>query len=232
MSTSRSKRSERLDGSRIRLARLTRGLAKTELAARIGVTPRTIQTFESDGAPLERGAALGAALDYSERFFLRSPLHPLDEDQARFRARRRATAAQRAAARADGAIAVELYEWIAGRFRLPEVDLLELDGEPPERATAARRSAWGLGTGPLPNLVQLAEAHGVRVLGLPGRSALVDAFALWRDGHPYVFLSTMKTTERSRFDLAHEIGHLVLRHAGTPTGSRPSVKRTGSPRRS
>ena len=44
-------------------------------------------------------------------------------------------------------------------------------------------------------------------------TANVDAFSLWEDNNPYVFLSTMKTAERSRFDLAHEIGHLIM-HGG------------------
>lgn len=218
MSTSRSKQSDRLDGTRIRLARLTRGLAKTDLARLMDVSTRTIQSFESDGAPVDRISALSGALRYPEHFFLRPALEPLDEEQAWFRARRRATAAQRAAARADGAIAIELYEWVANRFRLPEVRLLDLDGEEPSRAAAAVRSAWGLGLEPLPNLIQLAEANGVRVLSLPARSALVDAFSLWYDERPYVFLSTMKTTERSRFDLAHEIGHLVLHSRGHADG--------------
>ncbi len=197
---------------------MTCGLTKTELAQRVGVTVRTIQAFEADGAPLDRSPALTEVLGYREAFFLRPALQALDGEQARFRARRRATAAQRGAARADGAIAIELYEWVAERFRLPEANLLDLDGEPAERAAAALRSAWGRGVEPLPNLVQLAEANGVRILSLPGRSALVDAFSLWRDGHPYVFLSMMKSTERSRFDLAHEIGHLVLHSRGHADG--------------
>ncbi len=219
MSTSRSKPSDRLEGTRIRLARLSRGLTKVELAQRVDVSPRAVQTFEVEGAPVERAPGLTAALGYPEDFFRRPALQPLDEERARFRARRRATAGQRASARADGAVGIELYEWIAERFHLPEVRLLDLDGEPPERAAAALRSAWGRGLEPLPNLLQLAEAHGVRVLSLPTRSALVDAFSVWHQGRPYVFLSTAKTAERSRFDLAHEIAHLVLHSRGHTEGT-------------
>jgi Zn-dependent peptidase ImmA (M78 family) len=36
---------------------------------------------------------------------------------------------------------------------------------------------------------------------------------------PYIFLNTFKTPERSRFDAAHELGHLVLhKHGGTHGG--------------
>lgn len=44
----------------------------------------------------------------------------------------------------------------------------------------------------------------------------IDAFSLWRDDRPYIFLNTSKSAERSRFDAAHELGHLVLHRQGTP----------------
>jgi Zn-dependent peptidase ImmA (M78 family) len=38
---------------------------------------------------------------------------------------------------------------------------------------------------------------------------------MWHDKTPFIFLNTKKSCERSRFDAAHELGHLVLhRHAG------------------
>jgi Zn-dependent peptidase ImmA (M78 family) len=43
----------------------------------------------------------------------------------------------------------------------------------------------------------------------------VDAFSLWRDDVPYVFLNRFKSAERSRFDAAHELAHLCLhKHGG------------------
>jgi len=38
----------------------------------------------------------------------------------------------------------------------------------------------------------------------------IDAFSLWRETTPFVFLNTMKSAEHSRFEAAHELGHLVL----------------------
>jgi Zn-dependent peptidase ImmA (M78 family) len=98
---------------------------------------------------------------------------------------------------------------------LPEVAVPDLDRQEPETAAATVRAIWRLNEEPLPNLVQLSEAHGVRVLSLPADADTVDAFSLWVDDAPYVFLSTRKSAERSRFDLAHEIGHLVM-HSRTP----------------
>jgi Zn-dependent peptidase ImmA (M78 family) len=46
----------------------------------------------------------------------------------------------------------------------------------------------------------------------------VDAFSMWKGTRPFVFLNTYKSTEHSRFDAAHELGHLVLHKHGPPQG--------------
>ncbi len=192
-------------------------MTKTALAKALAVSPRTVNDYERKGPPASAMEALSAVLGCSPRFFARPPVEHLSEDQVFFRARRRASSAQRHAAIAAGQIGVELYAWIDRRFQLPEVHLPELDNADPIEGAAAVRAMWGLGLRPLPNLVQLAESKGIRVLSLPRGTDHVDAFSVWSDGKPYVFLSMSKTPERSRFDLAHEIGHLVL-HMGLPEG--------------
>ena len=76
------------------------------------------------------------------------------------------------------------------------------------------RSRWGLGFGPIPNMIHLLEAHGVRVFAVAPDCRDIDAFSFVRDETPYVFLNTEKTGERQRFDAAHELGHLVLHGSG------------------
>lgn len=202
-----------LEPSRITLARLRAGLSKTELAHRLQATPRTVTNYEADGAPDRMAAALAQAIGCTPAFFRMPATAPLEEDRVFFRARRRSSAAQKHAATSAGRTGVELYALITEHFALPDLTVPDLAGMDPIDAAQQIRAEWHLGIDPLPNSVRLAESHGVRVLSLPPGTADVDAFSLWEDGHPYVFLSTMKTAERSRFDLAHEIGHLVL-HSG------------------
>ena len=39
----------------------------------------------------------------------------------------------------------------------------------------------------------------------------IDAFSVWKDAIPYIFLSSEKYSDvRLRFTLAHELGHLLL----------------------
>jgi len=200
----------RLEPSRIELARLASGITKAELARALGVTPRTITNYETGGAPEDLAADLAKVLGCQPDFFWLPPVEPLEHDRVFFRALRRSSASQRHAATAAGRLGIELYEWIGRQFVLPGLDLPDFEGASPEAAAAIVRAAWGLGDRPLPNLVQLAESRGIRVLGLPVTAEAVDAFSVWSDGTPYVFMCRAKTPERARFDLAHELGHLLL----------------------
>ncbi|MDO4887645.1 MAG: XRE family transcriptional regulator [Actinomycetaceae bacterium] len=214
-----------LEPGRVRLARMRRGLSQAELARRLDVTGRTIQTYESLGAPRSATARLAAALDFPEGYFLR----PFEGDTlhavGNFRAGRATTKRQRSAAIAASAMGFEVGQWIADRFLLPSVDVPNLEDEDPRQAAAILRGLWGLGTGPLPNLVQLSESRGIRVAGLPGVAASVDAFSRWHGNIPHVFVARAKTPERSRFDVAHEIGHLVMHryHGAQAADGAPSA---------
>lgn len=185
----------------------------TEVARRLGATTRTVTNYETHGAPDKSAPAIALATGCTTAFLRMPATFPLEEDRVFFRARRLSTAAQKHAAAAAGRTGVELYELITKHFGLPPLNLPGIVGIDPADAAQQLRAEWQLGIAPLPNLVQLAESRGVRVLSLPDATANVDAFSLWEDNRPYVFLSTMKTAERSRFDLAHEIGHLVM-HGG------------------
>lgn len=78
------------------------------------------------------------------------------------------------------------------------------------------RNHWGIGERPIGNMVHLLEAKGVRVFSLTERSRRIDAYSLWLEGIPFVFLNTMKTAEHGRTDAAHELGHLLMHRHGAP----------------
>jgi Zn-dependent peptidase ImmA (M78 family) len=67
-------------------------------------------------------------------------------------------------------------------------------------------------------VIHLLEAKGVRVFSLAVNAREVDAFSFWRGDVPFFFLNTNKTSEHSRYDAAHELGHLVLHRHGSPRG--------------
>lgn len=68
---------------------------------------------------------------------------------------------------------------------------------------------WSLGNAPIQNVIHLLESKGIRISSLTEETREVDAFCTWHEAQPFIFLNTLKSAERSRFDAAHELGHLV-----------------------
>jgi hypothetical protein len=65
--------------------------------------------------------------------------------------------------------------------------------------------------GPVPDVAGVLEKHGILVIRLPLDTADVDAFSLPFHDRPVIVLGTDKNDRaRSRFDGAHELGHLVV----------------------
>ncbi len=130
------------------------------------------------------------------------------------------TASVRDAALAAGTIGCEIAAWVEEKFDLPPVNLpdLRIYKNTPEIAARVLRQEWGLGEAPVSNMVKLLESKGVRVFSLAEDTAMVDAFSLWYDGKPHVFLNTFKSAERGRFDAAHELAHLAIHQEGGVKG--------------
>ena len=202
---------------RINLVRLRLGLTKVAFADRLNVDRKTVQR-------MEQGAEISEQLmerlcdisGYSRSFFDKAAIDYPSPDGVSFRSLRSLTAAPRDAALAAGALAFEIDDWVRQRFELPEHTIPQLNNQTPVAAAAALRAAWGIGEKPIANMINLLEAHGVRVFSLVEETRHLDAYSFWRNEKPYVFLNTLKTAEHSRFDAAHELGHLVMhRHTGS-----------------
>jgi Zn-dependent peptidase ImmA (M78 family)/DNA-binding XRE family transcriptional regulator len=207
--------------TRLLLARRRRGLTKVELAAAIGVDRRTVTGYESgEYVPgPEALPRLSAALNFPEAFFFGDDLEEVAEETASFRSMSKMTAGHRNMALGQGALALRFSQWVERRFELPPAALPDLRHEgDPETAAAALRQHWELGQQPIKNLVHMLESKGVRVFSLSIDALALDAFSMWKDSVPLIFLNTRKSAEHSRFDAAHELGHLVLHRHAAPNG--------------
>ncbi len=207
--------------SRLTLARLRAKLSKKELAKRASIALTSLGHYE-DGARTPSPdvvAQLGAACGFPSDFFYGGDLDMPSPENASFRSFSRMTSAQRDAALASGAIAFSMGDWLHENFNLPATDVPDLEGVEPEAAANLLRAQWNLGVLPIKNVVHLLESRGVRVFSLVEDSREVNAFSSWQRGSiPFVFLNTMKSSESSRFDAAHELGHLVMHRHGDPKG--------------
>lgn len=201
-----------INPKQITFARVRRRLTKAQLAKELGVSSRSLQNYETGAsAPdLELLARIAKLLKFPQQFFfIDEDMPEIKEHAVSFRKLSKMTDAMKACAFAAGAIAFKVNQWIEDRFSLPQADLPDLSDLGPEEAAATLRRLWGLGNAPIPNMVHLLESKGIRVFSLAEETREVDAFCTWYADKPFVFLNTIKSAERSRFDAAHELGHLV-----------------------
>lgn len=203
--------------SRMALARKRRGTPLAELSTQVGVSVQSLSNYENgrqEPSPwvIEN---LAASLKFPAAFFSAPDIDLLQVENVSFRARSKLPARKRDIALSVGRLAIEFHAWLSLRFNLPVPDLPSLNKPDPETAADMIRARWGLGSAPVSNMVHLLEAHGVRVFSIAPEFSEVDAFSLFHEDVPFVFLNTMKTAARSRFDAAHELGHLVLHGQGS-----------------
>jgi Zn-dependent peptidase ImmA (M78 family)/transcriptional regulator with XRE-family HTH domain len=205
------------EAARLRLGRELKGWSQAELARSLGVTAQAISQFESGAtrpgpSTVER---LGTLLDVPPLFF---SLPLTETHEGFFRSLRRTSVTERRRARAIAHIAHDIAVASASRLEVPKptvpdlpVDNLQPDTELLESVADAVRRQWKLPRGPVSDVVALLEAHGIVVIRLPLITADVDAFSLPFRDRPVVVLGADKQDRaRSRFDAAHELGHLVV----------------------
>jgi Zn-dependent peptidase ImmA (M78 family)/DNA-binding XRE family transcriptional regulator len=83
--------------------------------------------------------------------------------------------------------------------------------EDAENAARHVREAWNLGGNPIPQVVEMLEERGVRVLEAEAPESF-DGLAAWAGDIPFMLVNrNVKDSCRLRFTLLHELGHLLMR---------------------
>lgn len=210
-------------GEQLRLARNLHGLTLVDLGARVAANPGFLSRIEN--GKQEPGASLLTAiaeeLGFSEQFFFTNVADPFSLEECHFRHLQRTPKRLKEVVLAEGTLVGELVGRLAEDLELPQFNVPEITaGSDDEIEEAARRCRvhWGLGENSrISNMVRLAENAGIVVVRLPENSRDVDAFS--RFGHVSVIVlnDDKKSATRSRFDVGHELGHLVM-HRGKETG--------------
>jgi len=218
------------DATRLKLAREARGLKKGDLAREVGVTPAAIGQFESGAAKPRAStlAQLALALRFPVGFFAYTgePVRQPDVADTFFRSLRRTKQTDRQRAIAHATLVSLLLGSLEQRLTLPSVEIpddLHIQGDVSsdhvEEVAGAVRRVWEIPSGPVKHVVRLLETKGIVVVRNPSGYD-IDAFSAWYPARPIVVLADDKGSfERSRFDAAHELGHLVM-HADPAPGDR------------
>lgn len=217
--------------NRLIIARKRRKLTKKDIASRANISPVTLTRIEKANNPPDPDTleAIANVLQFPITFFFGNDIDELTTEAASFRSLNSMTAKEKDAALASAPLAYLFTDWVAERFNLPPNGFIEpIEVNTPEGAARALRQQWGLGEKPISNMIKLLESKGVRVFSLSENTRKVDAFSCWRNATPYVFLNTFKTAEHSRFDAAHELGHLILHKHGGPHQGKDAEREANS----
>ncbi|HEL4846209.1 MULTISPECIES: helix-turn-helix domain-containing protein [Stenotrophomonas] len=215
------------NGAQLRTARHFWGMTLQEIADAISTTRQFVSQLESGKAKPGRSdaivQALANAVEVHPDFLFRREREQVHEEQAHFRKLAATKASTRQMVLARGTIFGQVVDFIAKRVRLPEVNIPDhsdsTSAEQIERAAELTRMHWGLGLGPISHMVRVVERAGIVVAFFNEASAQVDALSIASKRPIIVRNDAKKSPFRQRFDIAHELGHLVL-HEGQVTGDR------------
>jgi Zn-dependent peptidase ImmA (M78 family)/DNA-binding XRE family transcriptional regulator len=198
-----------------------RRLTQAQLASMVGVSPSTVSKWRAGTQAPEREALdrLAVVVNVAPEWFTR-PLAP-KVSLPLFRSNASAHAAARAKleARLEWAqdLAIALMEFVDyPELNLPArnyADPEEITAEDIEQAACECRDMWRLGRSVVQDLALAVESAGIILVREETEIAQIEGLSAWSEilGRPLIFLSADKDNGyRSRFDLAHELGHLVL----------------------
>jgi Zn-dependent peptidase ImmA (M78 family)/transcriptional regulator with XRE-family HTH domain len=209
------------NGNNVRLARVFLNMTQHELSKSVSASEATIWQVERGREPNEiLRDALAIVLGVAPEFFYEPILDELTEKNCNFRKGARAAEKVRKRVLAQGTLFGYVVSYLTSKLKLPSYDVPELSATTPaeiEAAANACRAHWGLGMDtPITHMGRVLERAGVVLTRLkPDDGVRLDAFShRGRNGGPsFVVLNPIKDcASRGRYDMAHELAHLVLDH--------------------
>lgn len=225
--------------SRIRNARVARGFTITELAECLDVTKQAISQYEL-GHSIPSGEVfmrIVNTLKFPTSYFYK-PM-PLDSPKGTVFYRSLKSTAQKSrdmqSSRLD--MQEDVFSLVQEYLDFPEVNLPnaedmplgDLSSDEIENMASRLRTYWGLGNGPISNITTLLENNGFIISKMKFDDLNVDAYSQWRGDRPFIIVGADKEAAgRLRFNLMHEVGHLIMHKWVTPTDLKDKLKQIES----
>ncbi len=204
-------------GGRLRMARQMAGMSMRKLAEQSGISAMAVSKYERDQIMPSSDVLINMAqaLDVKVSFFLR----PITANLTAPAYRRKSKMGKKA----QIAVLAKTQEWLERyldiesffpdkpRFELPAIDERVEELEDVENIVLALREEWKLGLDPIDNLVEVLESHGIKAGTIESGDGF-DALTLWaNEVIPVMVVRNDIPGDRQRFNLAHELGHLILK---------------------
>jgi len=197
----------------LKLLRRYRDLSQADVSSALGIAQGTLSKIEKGLIdPNEaQTSALGQLFGVAPEFFFQpvetfEPITPLHRSKSALQVRVR----DRIEA-AGNLWRMHLGKLIDAFDYEPMLTLIPAEGVSPEEVAQLTRRNMKLPRGPVKDLVKVLEDHGVFIVKIDFGTPHIDGFTIVGDGRmPVVFLNSASPSDRTRFTLAHELGHLIM----------------------
>lgn len=220
-------------GERLKNARLFRGKTLTELSVITGISKQSLSLYENNHnkPDYEKSGIIASALRFPYEFFLQEDECKTTTEVTYFRSLASATKMSRTTQSLKLEFVAKMYEVLLEYIdfpvlNLPNVDFTGNDNEfddvenekmvfEIEQIATSVREHWGLGDAPIQNLQLILEKNGMIVTGFDTNEDKIDAFSqrtILNNGEVFFICVDQgsKPEGRIRFDMAHELGHIIL----------------------
>ena len=210
-------------GERIRQGRILRGLSQEQLAKQLDITRQAISNCEKNNINLNINNLLkmSEALELPLSFFYKSPVD--DNEQIIFFRSKDIPKKTRDQLKEEiNVFDKEIVRYFENYIQFPTINLPNLKeilgeevcnykNETIIKACKEIRKYWNIGDKPIDNLAYLLQLNGFIISKQYINQNKTDGFSQRIGDKSYIFVSANKECAvRTRFDLAHELGHLVL----------------------
>ncbi|HML29737.1 MAG TPA: XRE family transcriptional regulator [Hyphomicrobium sp.] len=212
-------------GDMLRLARQRKGFTQRYASERLGIVQPVLSRYENGISDPDDALLLKAAQVYevpAEFFQIKETVYgPPVSVHPMTRAKADVTGRELDMVTAELNVRVmQIRRFLEGVDFDPSRSLPFLDVEEngsPERIAGIVRAHWGIGSGPLKNLTGYVESAGI-IVGMSDFSgSSISGITFKVPGQPpLVLLNKNHPSDRLRFTLAHELGHIVMHRFPTP----------------
>lgn len=205
-------------GHNLKLARVLNGLTLAELSEAINTSRQYVHQLETGARYPSPPQLMEIAkhLNVKDSFFYIIPTGVLDDTSIHFRSNRTAKQSSKVKAKANIALFIRSIDVLSNYVCFPEINFPAEenfnDNPDIEKIAERAREFWKLGLGPIDNITRLAENSGAIVTSFSGVSADVDALSSVIKRPVIVRNDAKDSPGRLRFDIAHEIGHIIMHH--------------------
>jgi Zn-dependent peptidase ImmA (M78 family)/transcriptional regulator with XRE-family HTH domain len=200
---------------RLKEIRTVRRMNLSQLASKLGLTKQAVSKYEL-GKSIPSSEIVNkmlGILGVSKSYLTKDSIGLNGESSSLFfRAASTTTETDRSFANIICKWGYEIVLGMNSFENVPKINLPSFNGEltVPEKA-AYLKHFWNLGNAPIDNITSVFEANGIFVFIVNSSELHTDAYSKIINGIPIIILNEYKgTAVRWRFNLCHELGHLVL----------------------